>query len=279
MKTLRIVTLNIWNRSGPWEQRLPLIRAELERLRPDLVGLNEVMRMESLGICQATELAAGLGAQGLHYEVAYGPALDAGNGLYMGNAILSRHPLVDVGHAPLPVFDETDGRSVVFARARTPHGDVPFFVTHLSWELHLSSTRVRQVRALVAELDRLRSLRATSGDDLPAVVCGDFNADPSADEIRYMTGRSVQGGHSTYFADAYEWRGADAGHTWCERNPFTAPVLGPDRRIDYIFVRGPDDFGRGRVLNAQVVCDGANDAGVYPSDHFGVLTDLQATGD
>ena len=134
MQTLRIMTLNIWNRGGPWEERLPLIRAELQRLRPDLVGLNEVMRMESLGQCQAREIAEGLSMPGLdtpgpEYEVAFGPALDAGNGLFMGNAILSRHPLIDVGHAALPVSNETDRRSVVFARALTPHGDVAFFVT------------------------------------------------------------------------------------------------------------------------------------------------------
>jgi hypothetical protein len=40
--TLRVATLNIWNRSGPWPDRLPLIRRELQRLGPAVIGLQEV---------------------------------------------------------------------------------------------------------------------------------------------------------------------------------------------------------------------------------------------
>ena len=279
MAKLRVLSLNIWNRSGPWEARLPLIRAELTRHGPDLVGLNEVLRMESMGLCQATEIAQGLG-----YTIAYGPALDIGNGLFMGNAILSRYPLSDCGHSALPVSSADDGRSVVFARAHTPHGTVPFFVTHFSWELHQGATRVRQARALVTAISAFAPIEqegsaSANAPALPPIVCGDFNADSEADEVRYLKGLATVEGESAYFADAYAWRGTAPGHTWCERNPFTAPVLGPDRRLDYVFVRGPDDFGRGRVLDAQVVCDRADEHGVFPSDHFGVLVDVQASVD
>ena len=43
MKTLRVATLNIWNRLGPWEQRLPAIRSGIAELSPDLLGLQEVV--------------------------------------------------------------------------------------------------------------------------------------------------------------------------------------------------------------------------------------------
>ena len=39
---IRVATLNIWNRMGPWEERLVAIRKELARSEPDVIGLQEV---------------------------------------------------------------------------------------------------------------------------------------------------------------------------------------------------------------------------------------------
>ena len=69
MSRLKVLTLNIWNRQGPWEQRLPLIRAGLRALDPDLVALQEVLALDGAPANQADDVAAGLG-----YRVAYGPA-------------------------------------------------------------------------------------------------------------------------------------------------------------------------------------------------------------
>ena len=84
-----MLTLNIWNRQGPWERRLPLIRRGVAELSPDLVGLQEVLRHESATADQASEIADGLG-----YQVAFGPAWDIGGGLHFGNAVLSRFSCV-----------------------------------------------------------------------------------------------------------------------------------------------------------------------------------------
>jgi len=43
---LRVLTMNIWLRSDPWEQRLALLRRGLADLAPDLVGLQEVVRVD-----------------------------------------------------------------------------------------------------------------------------------------------------------------------------------------------------------------------------------------
>ena len=42
-QSLSVLTLNVWNREGPWPERLPLIRSWIERLQPDLIGLQEVV--------------------------------------------------------------------------------------------------------------------------------------------------------------------------------------------------------------------------------------------
>ena len=46
MSALRVATLNVWNRFGPWAERLVAIRAQLGELAPDGVGLQEVLRLD-----------------------------------------------------------------------------------------------------------------------------------------------------------------------------------------------------------------------------------------
>ena len=41
--TFSVLTLNIWNYEGPWTDRLPLIRACIASLEPDLIALQEVL--------------------------------------------------------------------------------------------------------------------------------------------------------------------------------------------------------------------------------------------
>ena len=45
LEKLRVATLNIWNKAGPWAERLPLIRKQVIDLSPDVLGLQEVLRL------------------------------------------------------------------------------------------------------------------------------------------------------------------------------------------------------------------------------------------
>ena len=71
MERLKLVTLNIWNKQGPWPERLALIRAELEALDADIVGLQEVLRSDQDDATQADEIADAL-AGGAYPHRAYG---------------------------------------------------------------------------------------------------------------------------------------------------------------------------------------------------------------
>jgi endonuclease/exonuclease/phosphatase family metal-dependent hydrolase len=103
---------------------------------------------------------------------------------------------------------------------------------------------------------------------------GDFNATPDSDEIRFMTGLSSLGVRSVYFVDAFGLVGHGDGTTFSRHNPFATDLREPDRRIDYIFVRGPDQRGRGEPLDSRVCFDRAVN-GVYPTDHFGVVANIR----
>jgi endonuclease/exonuclease/phosphatase family metal-dependent hydrolase len=258
-----VVTLNLWNRFGPWPDRLAPLRAQLAELSPDLVGLQEVVKSDDGDrLDQAALLAEGAG-----YHVAWVPT---GPGAVWGNAVLSRWPIARTLSFPLPRGGTDEQRVLLFAEIDAPFAKVPFFVTHLNWKLHQGHVRELQVRELA---DRVAQLAPTSG--FPPIVCGDFNAEPESDEIRFLRGLTSLRGKSVYFADAFVAAGGGGkGVTFSRKNPYAAAVREPERRLDYIFVRGPDADGRGDVLEARVCFDRPDAARVWPTDHFGVTAVL-----
>jgi endonuclease/exonuclease/phosphatase family metal-dependent hydrolase len=144
-------------------------------------------------------------------------------------------------------------------------------VTHLNWKFEHGHVREAQVREIVAFMDSAAPPERT--DLFPAILVGDFNAGPDTDEIRYLRGLTSLGGNRrVFFQDTFEVAGdGTPGTTFDRRNPFAAPLREPDRRIDYIFLRGRDERFRGEPLDSRV-CFDAPVAGTFPSDHFGVVT-------
>jgi endonuclease/exonuclease/phosphatase family metal-dependent hydrolase len=267
MKTIRVATLNIWNRFGPWEQRLPAIRAGVSALAPDLLGLQEVLRLDAAdgdGLDQAAAIAQGFG-----YHIATSRAHDE---RWFGNAALSRWPIGRRHALELPRGGTEERRTLLFAEALSPFGAIPFFVTHLNWKFEDGHVRAAQVREIVQAIDALQS-----ADGFPAVLVGDMNAEPDSDEMRYLRGLTALGGdRRVYFQDAFALAGdGSPGATYARRNPFAAPLREPDRRIDYILVRGRDERHRGEPLDAALCFDQPVD-GTFPSDHFGVVANLRA---
>lgn len=283
---LRVATLNIWNRSGPWPERLALIRSELGRLDVDILGLQEVLRQIGSGesphatwtvpetVPEEADQAS-LIAAGTHRHVAYAAAMDYGSGLLFGNALLSRHPITDHAAFELPGRESGEVRVLLYALVRHPAGLLPVFVTHLNWKLHHGAVRQRQLEFVVA---KLLELSPTDGSTLPPVLMGDFNAEPEADEIRYLRGLTAISGKTVYFADAWIYGGdGTPGYTFNRGNRFAAVALEPPRRIDYIFVRGPDSQTRGEPKNTRLAFAQPSvgpDGPVFPSDHFGLVTEL-----
>lgn len=247
MTELRVATLNLWGRRGPWPDRLRLIRAELRRLSPALAGLQEVMRDDE---CQATEIAADLG-----YEVVYAPAATFDEGV-LGNALLSALPVLDRQVFALPTAPGIESRALLYARVELPDGgSLPVFVTHLDWQPGHGAHRLAQARFIA---ERVTSL----ADGGPAVLMGDFNAEPSTGEIRWLTGA---GG----FTDTWVSGGdGSAGETFSPVNAYARRSGVSARRIDYIFTSGP------RVAARTALAFQAPSAGVWPSDHFGLAGEL-----
>jgi endonuclease/exonuclease/phosphatase family metal-dependent hydrolase len=269
---LSVLTLNLWHDAGPWERRAERIRAWIDRLDPDLIGFQEALR--GPGFDQVAELLEGRAphrefgrASAFWRDPAH--AVDRRAATDFGNAVASRWPIADREVMALPDAGDGETRCVLSVDVESPHGPVSFTCTHLHWKFRHGAVRERQVQA-VCDL----VLRRRPRGGFPAILVGDFNAEPESAEIRYVTGLQSQGGRSVAFLDAWRRAGdGGPGITWSNRNAYARTALEPDRRIDYIFTGFPQRSGEGRLARCRVVCDDERD-GVWPTDHFGVYAEL-----
>jgi endonuclease/exonuclease/phosphatase family metal-dependent hydrolase len=107
-------------------------------------------------------------------------------------------------------------------------------------------------------------------------VAGDFNTGPDSDEIRMLTGRRQTARPGFVLFDAWEFGDGPAtpGVTWSSANPWAAPSLLRDQRIDYVFTGWPRRGGVGSALGARLAGTEAVE-GIVASDHYAVVADLR----
>ncbi|MDH3213299.1 MAG: endonuclease/exonuclease/phosphatase family protein [Myxococcales bacterium] len=267
--TLSVLTLNLWHDAGPYAQRVELIREWIDRLDPDLIGFQEVLRGPDGD--QAADLLAG---RGYHVDFVCASPFwrqeEEGRRREFGNAVASRWPIADRESIRLPDRGDGEMRAAIAVTVDAPFGPVGFTCTHLNWKFHHGATREEQVVA-VSDL----ALRRRPRDGFAPILVGDFNAEPESAEIRYLTGLQSRGGRSVCFLDAWRVAGdGGPGHTWSNRNAYARVEREPDRRIDYVFVGLPQRSGPGQLLSCRVVCNDEKE-GVWPTDHLGVYAELR----
>jgi endonuclease/exonuclease/phosphatase family metal-dependent hydrolase len=244
---------------------MELLADALRDLQPDVVGLQEVREVPGQLANQAETLAA---AAGLHHV--YVPAMPFAGG-HEGLAILSRLPILEHVGFGLPHAEANERRILLSARVSFDSGPVWVHTTHLNYRLAHGQQREDQVQAI----DAIVSARA---GDRPSVLMGDFNARPEADEIRWLRGLLTLSGRRTYYQDAWAClHPEERGWTWASANPYTKPLafLEPDRRIDYIFVTPMRRDRRATIRSCRIVLDQPARDGVFASDHFGLLAEIQ----
>lgn len=262
--TLRVACWNVWWRFGDhWEDRQAAIVSILKEVDADIIALQEVW--QDAPECQAQLLAEDLG-----YSWAYSAPSQIGD-IRFGNALLSRWPL-ESEHRLLPSVVSGDGSrncGALLARVDGPRGPLAAWSTHLSFRPEESHARQEQVRALCSWVKEVEHSHC------PPILCGDFNAIPVSDEIRMLTGKARVPAEGLVFYDAWEAANRrEPGYTWEHTNPYTAPALEPDRRLDYIFVGRPLPNGAGHVRRAWRM--GTEPVGkVYGSDHYGVCCEIR----
>lgn len=259
--TIRVATWNLRWQFGDHEARQPAITSTLESVGADVIGVQESWPG------QVTRLGEHLGFEqtwvGNRPEEA--PDDDERG---MGNAVLSRWPILDVEHRFLDDGRGRMYRTVLGTLIETPFGVLPFFTTHLNHGF--DETEVRQAQ-LLEICEFVEGLRV---GDLPPVLVGDFNAVPDSDEIRRMNGRSTPYVKGRVWTDAWEQEGDGEGLTWSRESPYVNTSAWPDRRLDYVFVQWPrKNRPRGNPISAELFGRDEID-GKVPSDHYGITVEI-----
>jgi endonuclease/exonuclease/phosphatase family metal-dependent hydrolase len=284
--SLRVVQLNAGSLLEPgWDDRRHEIVAWIDQLGPDIVCFQEIWESST------QENTAGWiadRASGEWHTVFGGASIGAAiwpdPDLRFGPAIMSRWPIDSAERHALPLAADPDAfiASIPWALLHARTAGLDIFATHLVSPPHHAVHRVAQVLAIDDIVQATCGTPSESFDParraaMPPILCGDFNAEPDSDEIRYLSSLAVIDGRSTFYQDA--WRVAGDGgpgftQDW-RTNPIAASLNVHRKRIDYVFVGDP--YSRhghaGRVLSAVVVCDEAL-TGTLASDHAGLAVDI-----
>jgi len=208
-RQLRVLTFNIHHGEG--EDKvvdLGRIATLIREARADVVGLQEVDRgVERTGRRDLLKELADL--TGMRY--AFGKNFDVQGGDY-GNALLTSLPIVSEGNKPLPVVGGGETRGVLQVVLDLHGTRTLVLVTHLDHR--------RPDAQRVASASTMLEMVTAWGDG-PVVAIGDFNDVPGSSTHRALT---------TVLTDAWVSAGQGDG--------FTIPIEAPNRRIDWILVRG-----------------------------------------
>ncbi|MDQ3893469.1 MAG: endonuclease/exonuclease/phosphatase family protein [Actinomycetota bacterium] len=267
---LRVLTLNLWGTAGAWAERRAVLRDGLRELRPDVVGFQEAIKTD-----EQDTAAEVIGAE---YRVVHQTTGLRGDGTRV--AIATRWPVRDVRELDQQLTPRTADfpatTVVVEVEGPDPIGPL-LFVNHLpSWKPELELERELQTVAAARFVEKFVRRRP-----MHVVLAGDLDAVPDASSIRFLRGLQSLGGMSVCYRDAWESIHAEEpGHTFTLRNPLVMEESDVrqerSRRIDYIFVRC-DEHGPTLAISACALAFAEPVDGVWASDHFGVIADLEAS--
>jgi endonuclease/exonuclease/phosphatase family metal-dependent hydrolase len=271
---LRLLTLNVWNTEHE-PGRLAAINRELRRLDPDLIAFQEVVQtadVKSLDI-----LLDGMDLKRTH-QADVQRFVPPFSDRYGGSAVATRwpHRAVEALDLRLPDAADVPWATLAVVVQLPGEGELLFIGATGAWRLSAEAARERQA-ILVSDLD------ARHRRELPTLIAGDFNAAPDAASIRYLTGRQSLAGRSVLYHDAWAVAGDGPGYTWTVDNPNCKAVAdqivkqpGHRSRFDYVFVGSWDAHPKAhaQVKAAKLAFDRPID-GVWASDHFGVMVDLE----
>jgi len=243
--SLDIVTLNLWHDREDWPNRQAIMEAELRRLSPDAIVLQEVLQDDGLPN-QAQTLARNLG-----YHAFFVSVDPVDRERRYGNAILTREPATHRGFRRLQPHDAY--RTAGWVRTTVNGRDVNLYVVHLDFEDRSGATRGKQIADLLDFVD------ATRGD-APVVIGGDFNITADAPELAPLRDRFVDAYAAAHPDEPVE----DVAHTTLN------PRFNPPARIDRIYL----EKGRFETPESTRILDVPDAEGRWASDHFGVWARL-----
>jgi endonuclease/exonuclease/phosphatase family metal-dependent hydrolase len=276
---------------------------EIERARPDLIGLQEAaiwrtqtpadfspapnattVEADLVGL-----LLAELRSRGLKYEVVIaqtGTDIEA-PGLFPAGLVdvrLTHREVILARKSPgLKLTNAQGGQYAAYLTVPTvigvavalPWAWASVDATRGGHSFRFATTHLDPISGIAQQLQANEFLAGPGATRLPIIWVGDFNSDAEGTAI---TG--VPSATTTYasiiasgYADAWSARHpSDPGFTCCQATDLLNPTPTLTERVDLVFTRGPFHVGK-----ASVVVDETSDrlpSGLWPSDHAGVVVNL-----
>lgn len=258
---LRVATLNTlyYPQGDRWKARLPVAGAALRELGADVVGLQEIDRAHDRDIALAAL------APERRYTVIRAAETQRDRYPRHWDGVVT---LVAAGAAMVEAHRTlrlTHRRIVQALDLRTPGGRlVRFANTHLHHPDGLPGfgVRLRQAQAVLGWLD---DIETEAGRADVEVLVGDLNAIPMEPAIMAL--------RDAGYRSAQEVANGRDAPTFASGLVAASITPGPPRVcIDYIWVRGT-----ARIAAADLAFDrpSADDPTLYPSDHLGIVADLE----
>jgi endonuclease/exonuclease/phosphatase family metal-dependent hydrolase len=257
---MRLVTWNVlWRFEPDWRARERGIRATLERLRPDVLGLQECWGTEET--TQAQVIAEWLGMHAAYAAPSLPPAPAPTEhsdqaGVRLGVGLVSRYAIGQLERHELPVSHRQVAPVAVEARIEHPESPFDVIVAATEWEPEYADDHLAQTRRLA----ELLSLDA----GVPRFLLADLNCDATQAEFTPL---------ATVADDTWEVGGGEPDAVSLSSTVPFAPLEATkeiDRRVDHVLVRRGSEV----TVDAASVIDAPVD-GLYPSDHFPVVADVR----
>lgn len=277
---------------------------EIERARPDLIGLQEaaLWRIQAPADFSPTPnattveadlvglLLAELRSRGLRYEV-----IIAQTGYDIEAPGLFPTGLVDVRltqrvvilarkSAGLKLANAQGGQyaarvtmpTIIGVPVALPWAWASVDATRNGRSFRFATTHLDPISGVAQQLQASEFLAGPGSTTLPIVWVGDFNSDADGTAVTGLPSATATYGAiiDSGFSDAWSVRHpSDPGFTCCQAINLLNPTSTLTERVDLVLTRGPF-----RVGKASLVGEDASDrlpSGLWPSDHAGVVVTLE----
>ncbi|MGI9031279.1 MAG: endonuclease/exonuclease/phosphatase family protein [Ilumatobacteraceae bacterium] len=208
-------------------------------MRPDVACFQEVWQDANTANTAAwiVEQLPGLGYHLAFHGAPFDPQLWPDPSMRFGSAVLSRWPIEPSTYHRLPIDDRNVGDGFV--------ASVPWELVHVRsagldvFSCHLAPAPTHGLHRRVQVLAIDEIVRRARGDldavpppgrqrnAMPIILCGDFNAEPDSDEIRFLCSLTPLDGRTAFYQDAWRVAGDGPGYTQDWRTNALAESMNP----------------------------------------------------
>lgn len=269
---LRVASLNLSNNTAFYNDRVKAVIFEANKKDVDVLLLQEIAQNEKESI-KNLALQAG-------YEYSYvSPSVVVRQHGSVGSStgIFSRYPMVNADEMNLTAL--TGATRGAYATVEFNGHYIFVLSVHLLRGAENGYIRLKQATLLEETASRQALDRGK------AIVGGTFNDVPDGDSVRYLKGLKASNEiKSAFWIDATD--GSDIqdtpttrynsllGRESAENNDIPFPELIPERKVDYLLVRGWVYGSIGMPMNPELFGISHSKEGLGVSDHYGVLADF-----